>query len=120
MASEDTNQVIRGRTQTLNYFAARLDAMNQGDLDDHLAVEGSLRALRMPEPDDDDNDPCAILYDGFQKICVLQLGIGSGRMVDRIMLSARESTLRRAWPIEPPAFRENAIIPQLAASFEER
>jgi len=118
MASEDTNQVIRGRTQTLNYFAARLDAMNQGDLDDHLAVEGSLRALHMP--DDDDSAPCAILYDGFQKICVLQLGIGSGRMVDRIMLSARESTLRRAWPIEPPAFRENAIMPQLSISPEER
>lgn len=116
MISEDGHQVIRGQAQILNHFTARLDALSDSVTNDHLAVAGLLRVAA--EPDEPDGDPCAIFYDGFCKSCVLQLGIGDGHFVDRIVLSARDSTLRRAWPLEPPAFRETAILPSLTRHSE--
>jgi hypothetical protein len=50
----------------------------------------------------------------------MRLSVDAERMIDRIMLSAREATLRRAWPIEPPAFRDSAIMPSLETAHGER
>lgn len=117
MTSEDSGQTIRGRLPTLNFFTTRLDTGTADAAGEQLAVTGS---LRMPGTGDDVTEtPCAILYDGFQKLCVMRLSVDAERLIDRIMLSAREATLRQAWPIEPPTFRQSAILPALDASYGE-
>jgi hypothetical protein len=117
MTSEDSGRTIQGRLPTLNFFVTRLDSMTASATGEQLAVTGSLR----PPGQDDDatGTPCAILYDGFHKLCIMRLSVDAERLIDRIMLSAREATLRRAWPVEPPAFRQSAIIPALDASHGE-
>jgi hypothetical protein len=111
MVSEDGARAIHGAGRVLGHFTARLDELQQGDTDDYLAVAGMLHHV-----EDDDiasGDPCALFYDGFRKSCVFQLGLGDSEYVERIVLSVRDITLRRAWPIEPPAFRDSAILPSL-------
>jgi hypothetical protein len=118
MTSEDSGQTIQGRLPTLNFFVTRLDTGTENAAGNHLAVTGS---LRLPGTGGDESGtPCAILYDGFHKLCVMRLSVDAERLIDRIMLSAREATLRRAWPVEPPAFRQSAILPALDASHGER
>lgn len=111
MMSEGNNRVLQGRLHTLNFFATRFDTGAEHTTNDRLAVMGSFQQCGIGE--DDDETPCAILYDGFHKVCVLQLSVGEERTIERIMLSAREATLRRAWPVEPPVFRPTAIMPSL-------
>lgn len=111
MLSEDGARTIRGSGLVLGHFTARLDDLQQGDTVDYLAVAGMLHETE--DGDAANGDPCAIFYDGFRKSCVFQLGLGDGDYVERIVLSAQDSTLRRAWPIEPPVFRDGAILPSL-------
>lgn len=111
--SEDTKQMIHGKTQTLNFFNARLDSLSSDDPGNLVAVSGVMD--QGPATGDHDRYPCAILYDGFHKCCVFQIGIGDNQLVERILLSAKEATLRCAWPSEPPVFRHMAIMPSLAA-----
>lgn len=118
MMSEDGEQVIAGQGQILHHFATRLEDLQGSESGDYLAVAGVFR--HPAAPDVTEGGPCAIFYDGFCKSCVLQLGMGHGRLVDRIVLSSRDSTLRRAWPVEPPAFRSTAILPSLADPQPER
>jgi hypothetical protein len=118
MLTEDGRRAIRGTGRILSHFTARLDDLRQGDAGDYLVVPGLL--LDEALLDDDASHPCAIFYDGFHKSCVFQLGHSGRDFVDRIVLSARESTLRHAWPLEPPAFRDTAIRPSLAEIRTER
>ena len=118
MLTEDGRHVIHGPEQIVSHLTARLEDLRLGDTGDYLAVAGQLHdrdAL-----DDTAGHPCAIFYDGFQKSCVFQLGRSGRDFVDRIVLSARESTLRCAWPLEPPAFRDTAIVPSLTENRTER
>jgi len=118
MISEGSGRTIQGRLPALKFFATTLDAGTAQTAGAQLAVTGM---LRLPETDGGaDENPCAILYDGFHKLCVMQLSVDAERLIDRIMLSARDATLRRAWPVEPPVFRQAAIIPALDASHGER
>jgi hypothetical protein len=105
--SEDTKRVIEGRAQALGYLTSEIHGLNGCDAVTHLAVPGLLIA------GDDASQPCAILYDRFHKSCVLRLGMNDRRLVERVLLSAVESTLRRARPLEPPAFRQAPILPAL-------
>lgn len=115
MMSEGNDQLLHGRLHTLNFFATRLDTGAQHATGDQLAVIGSLHL-----PDGGDNETsCAILYDGFHKACVMQLAVGHTRLIECIMLSARETTLRHAWPVEPPVFRQSAVMPDLGAPHGE-
>jgi hypothetical protein len=118
MLMEDRRRMIHGPSQIVSHFTARLEDLRQGDTGDYLAVVGLLQGE--DARDDEPRHPCAIFYDGFHKSCVFQLGRSSRDFVDRIVLSARDSTLRRAWPLEPPAFRDAAILPSLAENRTER
>ena len=118
MLSEDGQQALRGQIQILNHFTARLDTLSESDTDDYLAVLGKLRAPSPPR--DADDTPCALFYDGFRKTCVLQLGVDADGHVARIVLSGRNSVLRRARPSEPPAFRDTAILPPLTEILAQR
>jgi hypothetical protein len=118
MVMEDGRRAIQGSGQIVNHFTARLEDLRQGDTGDYLAVVGLFQGADAGT--DGPGHPCAIFYDGFHKSCVFQLGRSSRDFVDRIVLSARDSTLRRAWPLEPPAFRDAAIVPSLAESRTER
>ncbi len=118
MLMEDRRRVIHGPGQIVNHFTARLEDLRLGDTGDYLAVVGQLQDEEAP--DDESGHPCAIFYDGFHKSCVFQLGRSSRELVDRIVLSDIDSTLRRAWPLEPPAFRDAAILPSLAENRTER
>jgi hypothetical protein len=117
MLTEEGRRAIHGQGQVVSHFTARLDDLRQGDTWDYLTVAG----LFDEDADDAAGERCAIFYDGFYKACVFQLGVGdNGALVDRIVLSTREATLRRAWPIEPPAFRNGAILPALTEIEAER
>jgi hypothetical protein len=105
--SEDTRNVIASRARAVRYFNARLAGLNRCDPDSYLAVAGRFDA------GDDVSQPCAILYDGFHKACVLRLGVNRQRLVERILLSAVAGTLRRARPLEPPAFPQTPVMPAL-------
>jgi hypothetical protein len=105
--SEDTRKVIEGRAQALGYLTSQIEGLNGCDPAGHLAVPGLLNA------GDEGSHPCAILYDHFHKSCILRLGMNERRLVERLWLSAVESTLRRARPLEPPAFRLAPILPAL-------
>jgi hypothetical protein len=118
MLMEDGRRAIRGSGQIVNHFTARLEDLRLGDTGDYLAVVGQFQDEEAQA--DEPGHPCAIFYDGFHKSCVFQLGRSSRDFVDRIVLSARDSTLRRAWPLEPPAFRDAAILPSLAENLTER
>lgn len=117
MTSEGSDRTIQGRLSTLNFFATALDGRTKQAAGEQLAVTGKLRARESEGRSDD--YPCAILYDGFHKLCIMRLSVDAERLIDRIMLSAREATLRRAWPLEPPVFRQSAIMPTLDISHGE-
>lgn len=118
MLMEDGRRAIRGPGLIVSHLTARIEDLRQGDTGDYLAVAGLLQDA--DAADGDPGDPCALFYDGFHKSCVFLLGRSGRDFVDRIVLSARESTLRRAWPIQPPAFRETAIVPTLTENRTER
>lgn len=115
LMSEGNDRLLHGRLHALNFFATRLDTGAQHATGDQLAVIGAIH----PPHGDDNETSCAILYDGFHKACVMQLSVGNERLIERIMLSARETTLRRAWPVEPPVFRQSAVMPDLGGPHAE-